>query len=348
MAIVQISKIIHRTGANTDLPQLDIGEIGFATDEQRVYIGNDPNIVPPAFVGATTQTEILTTESPLDFSRINGSGNATMNISGPVNGQLLGVNVVGSTTTIVNVGGSSGGLINLGSISNVKLGGGVNGYLLQTDGSGNITWTAAPAGTPGIGSTGGANTQIQFNDAGNFGGSPNFTFNKATSVLNVTGNISASNVSSNVTGYFDGRVGFNSPNLATFTSVIINNNANVTGTLTAAKIVANTNGIGENFKVGDDLWIGDINTSDTMQLKGVEDSANAYIVFGDSDTTALGRSGTGPLSYGGDMEIAGTIISSGVDLNTGSNTWSMFANVDGIFCTDNLSGNTYQVNLTQV
>lgn len=348
MAIVQISKIIHRTGANTDLPQLDIGEIGFATDEQRVYIGNDPNIVPPAFVGATTQTEILTTESPLDFSRINGSSNATMNISSPVNGQLMGLHVAGSTTTLVNVGANGGGLISLGNVGNVKLNGGVNGYLLQTDGAGNLTWTAAPAGTPGSGSTGGANTQIQFNDAGNFGGSPNFTFNKTSSLLTVSGNIAASNISSNVFGYFDGRIGFSTPNIASFTSVIINNNANVTGMITAATIVANTNGTGENFKVGDDLWIGDINTADTMQLKGVEDSANAYIVFGDSDTTALGRSGTGPLTYGGDMEITGNIISSGVELNTGSNTWSMFANVDGIFCTDNLSGNIYQVNLTQV
>ena len=75
MAIVQISKIIHRTGANIDLPQLDIGEIGFATDEQRVYIGNDPAIVPP--LGSTTQTEILTASSTLDFSRIQEIGRAS-------------------------------------------------------------------------------------------------------------------------------------------------------------------------------------------------------------------------------------------------------------------------------
>ena len=48
MAIVQISKIQHRTGANIDLPQLDVGEIGFATDERRLYIGNDPVLHPAA------------------------------------------------------------------------------------------------------------------------------------------------------------------------------------------------------------------------------------------------------------------------------------------------------------
>ena len=35
MAIIQISKIQHRTGANVDLPQLSEGELGFATDEQK-------------------------------------------------------------------------------------------------------------------------------------------------------------------------------------------------------------------------------------------------------------------------------------------------------------------------
>ena len=59
MAIVQISKIIHRTGSADEIPQLDVGEIGFASDEQRVFIGNDKSWVPP--VGNNpTNTEILT------------------------------------------------------------------------------------------------------------------------------------------------------------------------------------------------------------------------------------------------------------------------------------------------
>lgn len=62
MPIVQISKIIHRTGSNDDLPQLDTGEIGFSTDERRVYIGNDPILYPPS-TSPTTQTEILTEAS---------------------------------------------------------------------------------------------------------------------------------------------------------------------------------------------------------------------------------------------------------------------------------------------
>ena len=51
MSITQISKIQHRTGALVDLPQLSTGELGYATDVQRLFIGNDP---------ATTNTEVIT------------------------------------------------------------------------------------------------------------------------------------------------------------------------------------------------------------------------------------------------------------------------------------------------
>ena len=44
------------------------------------------------------------------------------------------------------------------------------------------------------GGAGGANTQVQFNDLSNLGGSPGLTFNKFSNVLTVSGNISAGNV----------------------------------------------------------------------------------------------------------------------------------------------------------
>ena len=42
MPIVQISRIQHRRGKRTDLPQLAAGELGWVIDEQRLFIGNDP------------------------------------------------------------------------------------------------------------------------------------------------------------------------------------------------------------------------------------------------------------------------------------------------------------------
>jgi hypothetical protein len=70
---------------------------------------------------------------------------------------------------------------------------GANAQVLTTDGLGNLSWTT-PSGGGGNGTPGGSNTQVQFNDDGNFGGNANFTFNKTTSVLSVTGNVSAGNV----------------------------------------------------------------------------------------------------------------------------------------------------------
>ena len=43
---------------------------------------------------------------------------------------------------------------------------------------------------------GGSNTQVQFNNNNDFGGSSNFTFNTATNVLNVTGNVDSTNLNS--------------------------------------------------------------------------------------------------------------------------------------------------------
>lgn len=83
----------------------------------------------------------------------------------------------------------------------------------------------------------------------------------------------------------------------------------VTNIVTAGSFAANTSGLGTNYAVGDDGYIGDINTADTIGIKGVQSNgANAYIVFGNSDATGkLGRAGTGPLTYAGAFTATGNI-----------------------------------------
>jgi hypothetical protein len=83
----------------------------------------------------------------------------------------------------------------------------------------------------------------------------------------------------------------------------------VTNTLTVGNISANSNGLGTNYAVGDDGYIGDINTADTIGIKGVQSNgANGYIVFGNADATGkLGRAGTGPLTYAGSFSATGTV-----------------------------------------
>jgi hypothetical protein len=60
MAVVQISRIQHRRGLATDLPQLAAGELGWVVDEQRLYIGNGTVADGAPAVG---NTEIITSGS---------------------------------------------------------------------------------------------------------------------------------------------------------------------------------------------------------------------------------------------------------------------------------------------
>ena len=87
----------------------------------------------------------------------------------------------------------NGNILSLGNASSLSIGGGQNGYFLQTNGNGVLTWAATGAGnlTP----PGGSNTQVQFNDEGVFAGNNGFTFNKALGTLSVlsanVGNVTA-------------------------------------------------------------------------------------------------------------------------------------------------------------
>lgn len=154
MAIIQISKIQVRSGNLVDLPQLDDAEFGWASDQKKLYIGKTtPN----------ENIEILTSYSDIYFSQMNGSyGN--LNITTPVTGQLLTFNK--ASNTWVNTGGNaldpgnstyySNTPTHLGDVSDVFIGGGAIGYVLETDGTGNLSWT--PKGTISANITGATQT----------------------------------------------------------------------------------------------------------------------------------------------------------------------------------------------
>ena len=141
MAIVQISKIQQRAGNLVDLPQLDNAEFGWATDENRLFIGRTGNTY------ADENIEVLTSYSNISFSQIDGSDGGNFNITAAQNGQILAY--VSSTDTWENYSGNTsqlnGDKLQLGSVSNISMTGGAIGYVLQTDGTGNLSWT--PQGT---------------------------------------------------------------------------------------------------------------------------------------------------------------------------------------------------------
>ena len=61
---------------------------------------------------------------------------------------------------------------------------GTANQVLQTNGSGVVTW-ATVSGGGGSGTPGGSNTEVQFNNAGSFDGDSDFTYNSTTNVLTV-------------------------------------------------------------------------------------------------------------------------------------------------------------------
>ena len=129
MAIIQISSIKQRSGNLVDLPQLDEAQFGWANDQKQLFIGTStPN--------PNENVEVLTSYSNITFSQINGS-QGNLNISAATNGEILSYD----GTNWINKGGSAGGTINLGTVANVKIGGGAIGYVLETDGVGNLSWS---------------------------------------------------------------------------------------------------------------------------------------------------------------------------------------------------------------
>jgi hypothetical protein len=145
MAIIQISKIQQRSGNLVDLPQLDEAQLGWANDAKRLFIGATGNTTTNV-----ENVEVLTSYSTISFSQVEGSDESNVNISNVRPGQILAydssinswINTGGNANAPGNTSQYSGIPIHLGTVSNIKIGGGADGYILETDGAGNVTWTS--------------------------------------------------------------------------------------------------------------------------------------------------------------------------------------------------------------
>ena len=189
----------------------------------------------------------------------------------------------------------------VGLTANVVLG----NIILAGNGSAGIFYANGSVfGGGGGGTPGGNSGQLQYNNLGVFAGAAGATFN-------------GTNVS--VTG-------FNVNNSATIGTTL-----GVTGNITGSVISSTNNGAGTNFKVGDDTWLGDINLSNTLSIRGQQDGTQAYVVFGNTNTQTLGRSGAGALTYQGGFTAQGGLQNTPIGNATPSTA---------LFTTVGSSGNT--------
>ena len=102
------------------------------------------------------------------------------------------VNLTRNLYVPANINATGSPNVSFGNVSNLHIQGGTNGYVLSTDGLGNLSWTAGGGG--GNGSPGGSNSQVQYNKTGTFAGSAYFTFNDNKNELHVSGNLIANGI----------------------------------------------------------------------------------------------------------------------------------------------------------
>ena len=119
---------------------------------------------------------------------------------------------------------------------------------------------------------------------------------------------------------------------STFTNIgpaIFSGSLSVTNSITASIISATNNGNGTNFRVGDDVWIGDINVANTMQVMGQQNNDQGYIKFGNgASNPILGANNSSTLSLTGALTTTSTINNVTLD-NNGWSSYGVIWTTDG-------------------
>ena len=193
------------------------------------------------------------------------------------------------------------------SVNNVIITGGTNGYVLQTDGTGNLTWTAQTGGG-GSANPSGANTQVQFNDAGVFGANAGFTFNNVTGLLTspyFSGD--GSGLSSVAGANVSGQVNY----AATANSVA---GANVSGQVNYAATANSVAGANVSGQVSNALVAGTIYTNAQPNIT----STGTLTTLSVSGNANIGNIGTAGLITATGNVTAGNLVTSGVVSATGN------------------------------
>jgi hypothetical protein len=220
---------------------------------------------------------------------ISTSNNLTIGGNASISGNAAFTgNVTAQRLTATGNVSFTGANVSLGNVANVKMTGGLNGYILSTDGTGNLSWVL---NTQSIGTLGavGSNTQLLFNDGGSVGANANLTFNKTNGRLTATAftgdgafvtNVSANtaNFAGNVTGASQGNI----TTVGTLTTLSVNGNLNLT---TGNIVASNANLSIKNIN----LNAGNINTN------------SGNILAGAGNITAASVSVTGTVTSNGFM-----------------------------------------------
>jgi hypothetical protein len=281
----------------------------------------------------TQSSQVLWVDLPANIANV-----ANINLSGYANvvGNVTAGNLI---STNLNVSATS----NLGGVGNVKITGGTNGYFLQTDGTGNLTWNLGTS-TPGTGIPGGANTQIQYNKGdGNFAGTSGFTFNSVTSNVNAPGNIVAvANVIGGnliaVGGIFaigNANVGnLSTPGLIVATGNVTGGNLITTGVLSSPSILNGTSNIRLASSGNVSISVGGTSNVVVVTATGTNIAGTANII----SNANVGNLGTAGLIVATGNVTGGNLITGGTLSATGNANVGNLGTSGLIIATGNITG----------
>jgi len=106
---------------------------------------------------------------------------------------------------------------------------------------------------------------------------------------------------------------------------LINQDLNSSASPTFDKVFTTKDGAGQNIRIGNDAWIGDVNQANTLSIRGIPSSAVGYVRFG-TDTNSFGYDGT-KLNYNGSVNV-GSFSATFITVGNVSNT--EFQYLDGV------------------
>ena len=152
------------------------------------YAGNVVGVAQPNITSVGTLTTLQVGAGGLSVTGNIGAANLGVTETSTFTGPVI-IDSLGNLTMSGNANLQNSPNIQM-PVANLHIDGGLNGYVLATDGAGTLSWTINSGGGGG-GSPGGANTQMQFNDGGVFGGDANVVYNKSTNTMTMAGTLVA-------------------------------------------------------------------------------------------------------------------------------------------------------------
>ena len=278
---------------------------------------------------------------------IYGLGSATNDSGG-----FTAANFVTGSDTWLYVSGAIGSALPGGtSYGTVTFGGDVQ--ISGTLYGGNISGGGAP---------GGSNTQIQFNDAGSFGGDSDLTWSKTANVLVITGSLLTTGIAQFAGGYGNSGVTITAAgNISTDGSLtvdgvtVFNNTTTITGSLLTTGIAQFAGGYGNSGVTI--TAAGNISTDGELKVEGIT-TLKGNMIFGDSasDTIAFNAFVTSSIipthnvtwNLGSPILRWANIYTGDLHLQNDRGDWTIVEEEDFLCVVNNKSGKKFKMMLEPI